>query len=744
MGSTPVSEVAHVMFDEMPEKEMNPIDTDLGAMDLGNHDSSWSAIMERNIDLFKQCIEPVDIYPDAVVTYGGIVQAACYVDLAHNYKYPVDLLMISVPKRLQEVVVAEYATVRHQIEVLDDKLAEMDQPVGGVDVFPSLFPWVEAAGLGVCARCTRVEDSQELFANSVHKGSLSVTTLEMIFDIVYMLFKLGLSTYLTGNMTDLVDKGPCHTMEFRNNIPAASTFVYRNHLSALLRHGLILCNILNKVTQGFIPKIAENSVITVALKDGTTQSAIQYFERCKMLTFETSDIEKGDSSVKVVDCTPCLTGYYVRKLAGEIGIRRIQLSQMGLEGKLETLNFSALPSLRVLDLSNNHLHGSIPAAMSSLSKLTSLDLSTINLTGTIPSELGSLTRLYTLELFENQICGSIPSSLGNLTLLRSLSLSRSNLSGPIPHALGNLTGLNFLYLEENNLSGSIPNEIGLESEPIAYVYKATLPSGITLAIKKLQGEGQVVEQSFQNEIQTLTQIRHRNIVRLYGFSASSLNSNFIAYEYMETGSLGAILRSEERALELDCVKRVNIIRDIAQALSYLHHDCAPPIVHRDIKSNNILLDEEYKACVLDFGISRLLEPNSSHWSMVAGTHGYMALELAYIMRVTQKCDVYSFGVVALEVMYGIHPGNLIKSLLRSMLVKDILDSRLPLHMDDQVINQVLAVILIALQCIETNSQSRPTMEQVSQRLTYPKPLPISNVHCFHSLRLDQLMNIEHT
>ncbi|KAJ0967461.1 hypothetical protein J5N97_024378 [Dioscorea zingiberensis] len=77
-------------------------------------------------------------------------------------------------------------------------------------------------------------------------------------------------------------------------------------------------------------------------------------------------------------------------------------------------------------------------------------------------------------------------------------------------------------------------------------------------------------------------------------------------------------------MELDWVKRVNIIRDIAQALSYLHHDCAPPIVHRDITSNNILLDEEYKACVSDFGISRLLEPNSSHWSMLAGTCGYMA------------------------------------------------------------------------------------------------------------------------
>ncbi|KAJ0967465.1 hypothetical protein J5N97_024382 [Dioscorea zingiberensis] len=718
---------------------------------------------------------------------------------------------------------------------------------------------------------------------------------------------------------------------------------------------------------------------------------------------------------------------------------------MGLEGKLETLNFSALPSLRVLNLSDNYLHGSIPAAMSSLSKLTSLDLRTNNLTGTIPSELGFLTRLYTLWLDENRISGSIPSSLdlakggllqnlslrynnfeghipvslknstnlirvllegnqltgdisesfgvhphldyinlsfnrlfgtlspswaaclnlksfkisGNmitgeipaeisripklqlldissnnlvgkiprefsrLSYLYNLSMSNNQLSGTIPPEFGNLSSLEILDLSRNNLSGQIPVQIlencnklsslslsnndlsgaipfqlgnlnlhqvldlsdnlftgeippqlskltdlevlnlshnelvgqipssfqsmmGWASLDLSYnsldgpvpdnhffqtapaewfihnkglcgqvhglppcihspwatkdadtkkhhkfiisvaistfgilfllflvvgitlvcykrdkstandsceefagkhffsiwsvdhgkelfkvilratenfdnkykigvgahsiVYKATLPSGGTLAIKKLQGEGQVVEQSFQNEIQALTQIRHRNIVRLYGF-CSTAKFSFIAYEYMETGSLGAILRSEERAMELDWVKRVNIIRDIAQALSYLHHDCAPPIVHRDIKSNNILLDEEYKACISDFGISRMLEPNSSHWSMLAGTHGYMAPELAYVMRVTEKCDVYSFGVVALEVMHGIHPGDLINSLSLSMLVKDILDPRIPLHMGDPFIKEVLGVILIALQCIDTNPQSRPTMEQ---------------------------------
>ncbi|KAJ0967458.1 hypothetical protein J5N97_024375 [Dioscorea zingiberensis] len=439
------------------------------------------------------------------------------------------------------------------------------------------------------------------------------------------------------------------------------------------------------------------------------------------------------------------------------------------------VEISQMPKLQLLDISSNNLVGNIPSKFRRLSYLFHLNMSNNQLSGTIPPEFGDLSSLVILDLSRNNLSGQIPIQMvENCLKLGSLSLSNNDLSVAVPFQL--VVGITLVCYKRdkstaNNsceefagkhffsiwsvghgkelfkvILGATENfdnkyQIGVGAHSI--VYKAKLPSGITLAIKKLQGEGQVVEQSFQNEIQALTKIRHRNIVRLYGFCSTSKFS-FIAYEYMETGSLGAILRSEERAMELDWVKRVNIIRDIAQALSYLHHDCAPPIIHRDIKSNNILLDEEYKACISDFGISRMLEPNSSHWSMLAGTHGYMAPELAYVMKVTEKCDVYSFGVVALEVMHGIHPGNLINSLTLSMLVKDILDPCLPLQMVDQVIKEVLAVILIALQCIDNDPQSRPTMEQVFQRLIYPNPSPISNIHSFHSLTLDHLINIEHT
>ncbi|XP_057970084.1 MDIS1-interacting receptor like kinase 2-like isoform X2 [Malania oleifera] len=113
--------------------------------------------------------------------------------------------------------------------------------------------------------------------------------------------------------------------------------------------------------------------------------------------------------------------------------------------------------------------------------------------------------------------------------------------------------------------------------------------------------------------------------------------------------------NREQAMELNWSRRVNVVRGIANALSYMHHDCSPPIIHRDISSDNVLLDLEYEAHVSDFGTARLLKPDSSNWSSLAGTIGYTAPELSYTMKVTEKCDVYSFGVVSMEVIMGRHP-----------------------------------------------------------------------------------------
>ena len=126
--------------------------------------------------------------------------------------------------------------------------------------------------------------------------------------------------------------------------------------------------------------------------------------------------------------------------------------------------------------------------------------------------------------------------------------------------------------------------------------------------------------AFKSEIHALTHIRHRKIVEFYGYS-SFVENSFLVYEFMEKGSLRNILSNDEEAEKLDLMVRLNVVKGVAKALSYMHHDCSPPIIHRDISSNNVLLDSEYEAHVSDFSTTRLLKSDSSNWTSMAGTFG---------------------------------------------------------------------------------------------------------------------------
>ncbi|KAG8389829.1 hypothetical protein BUALT_Bualt01G0019100 [Buddleja alternifolia] len=296
------------------------------------------------------------------------------------------------------------------------------------------------------------------------------------------------------------------------------------------------------------------------------------------------------------------------------------------------------------------------------------------------------------------------------------------------------------------------------------VYKAELSDGRVLAIKKLHASDDGLDnilKSFTNEIKALTEIRHRNIVKLYGFCSHARHS-FLVYEYLEGGSVASILGNDEKAMEFEWMKRVNVVEGVAGALSYMHHDVSPHIIHRDISSKNVLLDCELQvAHVSDFGTARLLKEDSSHWTSFAGTFGYAAPELAFTMQVNEKCDVYSFGVLALEVIMGKHPGDFISSMLSSssssllpstsstppslisigngILLKDVLDQRLPLPTSDIVATQVVFIAKLALECIHQSPQFRPDIQQVSVQLSKEKA-PLSDLLSF--ITLDQLSNFE--
>ncbi|WCJ30824.1 Leucine-rich receptor-like protein kinase family protein [Euphorbia peplus] len=284
------------------------------------------------------------------------------------------------------------------------------------------------------------------------------------------------------------------------------------------------------------------------------------------------------------------------------------------------------------------------------------------------------------------------------------------------------------------------------------VYKATVSPNRVVAVKKLcQSQNHL--KAFANEIGALIGIRHRNIVRLHGY-CSHPNHSFLIYDFIERGSLRKMLSDANKTVELDWIKRFNIVEGISNALSYMHHDCTPPIIHRDITSNNVLLDSEFEAHVSDFGTARILMPDSSNWTSFAGTFGYTAPELAYTMQVNEKCDVYSFGVVALEIIIGKHPGDLITSFSPSstssscgqicqqtllkdvpstssstptcqqILLKDVIDQRLS-SPRNKTVEGVMNVVKVAFACLSTNPEFRPTMRQVSSQLLVSKWLPLT-------------------
>ncbi|KAK6240082.1 hypothetical protein QUC31_005551 [Theobroma cacao] len=231
------------------------------------------------------------------------------------------------------------------------------------------------------------------------------------------------------------------------------------------------------------------------------------------------------------------------------------------------------------------------------------------------------------------------------------------------------------------------------------VYRAQLPSGEVVALKKLhrlEAEEPAFDRSFRNEIKFLTEVQHRNIVKLHGYCLHK-RCMFLIYEYMERGSLFFILGDDVQAVELDWTKRVNIIKSTAYALSYVHFECTQIIVHRDISSNNILLNSDLEAFASDFGTARIIDPDSSNQTRLVGTYGYVAPELAYTMLVTEKCDAYSFGVLALETLVGKHLVEILSLLsapssLQNIMLTDVLDPRLSPPTSQLVAQNIVHII----------------------------------------------------
>ncbi|GKV04200.1 hypothetical protein SLEP1_g16394 [Rubroshorea leprosula] len=255
------------------------------------------------------------------------------------------------------------------------------------------------------------------------------------------------------------------------------------------------------------------------------------------------------------------------------------------------------------------------------------------------------------------------------------------------------------------------------------VYRLMINDSTAFAVKRLNRGN--ADRGFERELEAMGDIKHRNILTLHGYFTAP-HYNLLIYELMPNGSLYNFLHGELKAERiLDWPARSKIALGAARGISYLHHDCIPHIIHRDIKSSNILLDQNMEAQVSDFGIATLMEPDKTHVSTaVAGTFGYLAPEYFDTGRATTKGDVYSFGVVLLELLTGKKPMDeafLEEGTKLVTWVKAVIEDKKEEHVADSnmrccPIDEINNVFSIALMCLETEPANRPTMAEVVKML----------------------------
>ncbi|KAA8536696.1 hypothetical protein F0562_029174 [Nyssa sinensis] len=266
------------------------------------------------------------------------------------------------------------------------------------------------------------------------------------------------------------------------------------------------------------------------------------------------------------------------------------------------------------------------------------------------------------------------------------------------------------------------------------VYRGNLINGTPVAVKKLLNNLGQAEKEFRVEVEAIGHVRHKNLVRLLGYCIEGTH-RMLVYEYVNNGNLEQWLHGAMRQHGyLTWEARIKVLLGTAKALAYLHEAIEPKVVHRDIKSSNILIDDDFNAKVSDFGLAKLLGAGKSHiTTRVMGTFGYVAPEYANTGLLNEKSDVYSFGVLLLEAITGRDPVdygrpaqevNLVdwlKMMVGSRRSEEVVDPNIETRPSTRALKRAL---LTALRCVDPDSDKRPKMSQVVRMLEseeYPIP-----------------------
>ncbi|GLT34526.1 hypothetical protein SLA2020_090350 [Shorea laevis] len=318
------------------------------------------------------------------------------------------------------------------------------------------------------------------------------------------------------------------------------------------------------------------------------------------------------------------------------------------------------------------------------------------------------------------------------------SSSGSDMSSPKdPGGLGNSRTW-FTYEELVRATNGFSEHNLLGEGGFGGVYKGCLPDGREVAVKQLKIGGGQGEREFKAEVEIIHRIHHRHLVSLVGYCISE-NQRLLVYDYVPNNTLYFHLHGKGRPV-LDWATRIKIAAGAARGIAYLHEDCHPRIIHRDIKSSNILLDKNFEARVSDFGLAKLaLDTNTHITTRVIGTFGYMAPEYAASGKLTEKSDVFSFGVVLLELITGRKPVDASQPLGDESLVEwarpllshaldteeygSLADPRLG---GNYVESEMFRMVEAAAACVRHLAAKRPRMGQIGRALESLATVDLSN------------------
>lgn len=261
-----------------------------------------------------------------------------------------------------------------------------------------------------------------------------------------------------------------------------------------------------------------------------------------------------------------------------------------------------------------------------------------------------------------------------------------------------------------------------------YVHKGVLPNGKEVAVKQLKAGSGQGEREFQAEVEIISRVHHRHLVSLVGYCITG-SKRLLVYEFVPNNTLEFHLHGKGRPT-MDWPTRLKIALGSAKGLAYLHEDCNPKIIHRDIKAANILLDLKFEAKVADFGLAKLSSDVNTHVSTrVMGTFGYLAPEYASSGKLTEKSDVFSFGVMLLEMITGRRPVDTTQSFMddglldwaRPLLLRATEDGVYdglvdPKLRDNYDHNEMARMVACAAACVRHSARRRPRMSQVVHAL----------------------------